>query len=169
LIPKTKSDHELDSLATFLSSVAVILIWVVIFRVYPRGVPAITSALGQLIGGILGTFFSLVLVPGLAIYWRHRLTDPGHVSGNSRNAEWTVDASGPPKLAKFLLLLTPEKYHEPLLGDLEEKFCKVVLPEYGPRLARFWYWWQILISLSPLLWDQCKRILSVVLLKRLLG
>jgi hypothetical protein len=68
----------------------------------------------------------------------------------------------PPAAAKFLLLLVPLRYREHLIGDLQEEYATVVLPEYGFRKARFWYWWQVVASVIPLLWTELKRTASVV-------
>ena len=54
----------------------------------------------------------------------------------------------PPEVAKFLLLLIPKKNREGLLGDLEEEYRTILLPEYGVRLARFHYWWHTVIALA---------------------
>jgi len=70
----------------------------------------------------------------------------------------------PPRCARFLLLLVPKRNREYLLGDLEEEYLTIVLPEYGDRLARLWYWWQVAISIAPLLWTQIKRTAGFVLL-----
>ena len=66
-------------------------------------------------------------------------------------------ATSPPKAAKFILLLVPRRHRENLIGDLEEEYTTILLPEYGVRKARTWYWWQVTISIGPLLWAQIKR------------
>lgn len=63
-----------------------------------------------------------------------------------------------PAAAKFLLLLIPKKNREGLLGDLEEEYHTIVLPEYGLWAARRWYWWQVCISIGPLIWAKVKRL-----------
>lgn len=78
----------------------------------------------------------------------------------------THDPAKPPTTAKFILLLVPTRDREHLVGDLEEEYRTIVLPEYGVRMARFWYWWQVLGSVAPLFWSQLKRIAGVVLLWR---
>jgi hypothetical protein len=73
----------------------------------------------------------------------------------------------PPSSAKFLLLLLiPRHNREHLVGDLEEEFATVVLPEYGERRARFWYWWKVITSIAPLAWAALRRILTIALLWR---
>src|SRR5262249_15256743 len=64
-------------------------------------------------------------------------------------------ADAPPELpstARFLLLLIPKKDRNNLVGDLEEEFSMIVLPHYGLRRARTWYWEQVFASLVPILW-----------------
>jgi len=63
----------------------------------------------------------------------------------------------PPKAAKFILLLVPKRHREHLIGDLEEEYTTIVLPEYGTTQARLWYWWQVAISVAPLVWTHIMR------------
>jgi DNA-binding CsgD family transcriptional regulator len=70
----------------------------------------------------------------------------------------------PPEFARFLLLLVPKKYRENLLGDMDEEFSTIILPQYGARKARLWYWWQLIASIAPIVWAQGKRIAGLVLL-----
>ncbi len=66
----------------------------------------------------------------------------------------------PPRAAKLLLLLLPTKNREHLLGDLEEEFRTILVPEYGLRKAQLWYWWHVFISMAPLVWAAVKRIVA---------
>jgi hypothetical protein len=70
----------------------------------------------------------------------------------------------PPSSAKFLLLLVPRRYRENLIGDLEEEYATIVAPQFGLEKARLWYWWQVLASLTPLLWAEIKRFAGLILL-----
>jgi hypothetical protein len=72
--------------------------------------------------------------------------------------------SAPPRSAYFLLLLIPKRNREHLIGDLEEEYRTIVLPKYGERAAWFWYWWQVGISFSPLLWARLKQLAGFVIL-----
>jgi len=74
------------------------------------------------------------------------------------------ESTNPPRWAKFLLLLVPRRYREHLIGDLEEEYSQIVLPEFGPRRARLWYWWQVLASLIPLVWAEAKRLAGLVVI-----
>jgi len=77
-------------------------------------------------------------------------------------------AISPPTSAKFILLLIPRRYREHLVGDLEEEYNTIVLPEYGARKARNWYWWHVVISVGPLLWVHVRRAATIAWLwKRL--
>ena len=53
----------------------------------------------------------------------------------------------PPRFPRFLLLLIPKRNREHLLGDLEEEYLTIILPDHGGLLANLWYWWHALISL----------------------
>lgn len=70
----------------------------------------------------------------------------------------------PPARANYLLFLAPRKYREHLIGDLEEEYRTVVLPRFGIKKARFWYWWQVIQSLLPILWSSAKRIAAATFL-----
>jgi hypothetical protein len=70
----------------------------------------------------------------------------------------------PPRAAKLLLLFIPKKNREHLLGDLEEEYQTSVLPEYGLRAARRWYWWHVCLSIGPFAWVGFKRVAGFVLL-----
>jgi hypothetical protein len=77
-------------------------------------------------------------------------------------------ATSPPAVAKFILLLIPERHREPLIGDLEEQYITTLLPEYGAKKARIWYWWQVVTSIGPLLWAPIERAIAIAFLwKRL--
>lgn len=75
--------------------------------------------------------------------------------------ESSKPVNAPPKAAKFILLLVPRRYRENLIGDLEEEYITILLPEYGVRRARTSYWWQVAISIGPLLWAQMKRVVAI--------
>jgi hypothetical protein len=75
-----------------------------------------------------------------------------------------VTSQEPPRVGKLLLLLIPKKNREHLLGDLEEEYQTVVLPKYGLRAARRWYWWHVCISIGPLIWAKLRRVAGLVLL-----
>ncbi len=69
-----------------------------------------------------------------------------------------------PKTAQFLLLLIPKKGRDNLVGDLEEEFLTIVLPRFGPRNARLWYWEQVISTYRPIIWTHVKKIIGLVLL-----
>jgi hypothetical protein len=37
---------------------------------------------------------------------------------------------------------------EIMRGDLEEEFAISILPRYGKRRARFWFWWQAMRTIA---------------------
>ena len=56
-----------------------------------------------------------------------------------------------PKLAEMILhFILPAGNAEPLAGDLEEQFQKLV-EKFGHRYATCWYWRQVLLSIAPIL------------------
>lgn len=68
---------------------------------------------------------------------------------------------GPPRIAKFVLLLVPARDREHLLGDLEEEYFSIVLPEYGSRAAWLWYWWQVIASVVPFLYSRLAQVAAI--------
>ena len=99
----------------------------------------------------------------------HQLTVIYHSSWRAAYNAWLQapdhKRASPPRLAKFiLLLLAPSKDREPLLGDIEEAYRTIVLPEYGPRAAWFWYWRQVCTSIWPLLRVWLRGIIGMILL-----
>lgn len=111
-------------------------------------------------------------------YWRDGLSadeqlifdcrgDHADILANDADAEMKPAKLHPPKLAKFLLLLVPTKNADYLLGDLEERYRTLMVPQYGVRKAQFWYWWHALISVCPLACSALKRMATVAFLWRI--
>jgi hypothetical protein len=69
-------------------------------------------------------------------------------------------ASSRPRGAKLLLVLIPRKNREHLLGDIEEEYRTIVLPEFGTSRATLWLWWQVMISLAPLVGAQIRKTID---------
>ena len=66
----------------------------------------------------------------------------------------------PPRNAKFLFsLFLDAKTCDALVGDLEERF-KIVLKEFSPGKAKFWYWTMALRSVGPIVWDWGKKVVA---------
>lgn len=77
--------------------------------------------------------------------------------------------TSPPRSAQFLLLLIPKRNREHLIGDLEEEYRTIVLPEYGRFWAGLWYWGQTLGAIGPYLWSGLKRVLGWAAIAKLIG
>jgi len=93
---------------------------------------------------------------GHILYWLHARMNP-----ETRRRRISVRV---PDSARFLLLLIPRKDRDNLVGDLEEEFLTRVLPAYGPKLARRWYWAQTIATLFPIVCCQVKRIARLAVL-----
>lgn len=116
----------------------------------------------------LYTIFNVLLMLGLVVL----VTRIHSVQSILRKIDSVADsgklATAPPTSAKYILLLIPRRYREHLVGDLEEEYNTIVLPEYGARKARNWYWWHVVISVGPLLWVHVRRVATIAWLwKRL--
>lgn len=78
-------------------------------------------------------------------------------TGNQRSVD-SLDtraherSTGPPKWAEgVIFFLAPKDLREILPGDLEEEYYEKILPRFGERVARYWYWTQVLFSIGPML------------------
>ncbi len=57
----------------------------------------------------------------------------------------------PPKIAEYLLFLfIPKQNRNAVLGDLEEDY-HLAFEKYGLKKAQFFYWWQVVRSIWPLI------------------
>jgi hypothetical protein len=129
-----------------------------------------------------------VLVPADGIGSRESRATAGPMRPQSRKPFGTIDllrcvfhrhtddgcavSPGPrktPRVPKLLLLCVPKQSRECLLGDLEEEFRTILLPEYGCVIACLWYWEQAICSLVPILLEQFKRVAGIVALLRFLS
>jgi hypothetical protein len=75
----------------------------------------------------------------------------------------------PPRSAQFALLLIPKRNREHLIGDLEEEFRTIVLPQYGRFLAGCWYFEQAAIAMGCYAWPTIKKILGLSFILKLIG
>ena len=71
--------------------------------------------------------------------------------------------------AQFALLLIPKRNREHLIGDLEEEYRTLVLPQYGQFWAGLWYWAQTSWAIGPYLWMGVKRLLGLATILKLIG
>jgi hypothetical protein len=74
-----------------------------------------------------------------------------------------------PRLARAFLRAIPKRNREHLIGDLEEEFQTVVLPQYGYLLACCWYCEQVTLAIGNYLWPTIKKILGLSALYKLIG
>jgi len=78
-------------------------------------------------------------------------------------------ASAVPLSAQYLLLLIPRKDREHIISDLEEEFHTIVLPQYGLRRAKTYYWCQTFASLAHYILPFVKRAIGVTVILKLIG
>lgn len=78
------------------------------------------------------------------------------------------ESPSPPRSAKLLLLMIPMRDREHLVGDLEETYQTVVLPEYGTKIARIWFWWQAVLAVVPFVWEGMKRLAGLALFLKII-
>lgn len=67
------------------------------------------------------------------------------------NMNMALDVYPPASAEKLLYFLLPRNQRAPLIGDLKEEFFAIIVPKFGIRDARVWYWAQVLSSLWPIL------------------
>lgn len=104
---------------------------------------------------------------GVTFFLKHKLI--GLCAAVIVRVENKYSSVDPPSAAIFLLMLAPKKHREHLLGDLEEEYRAAVLPRFGLRRARFWFWWQVCISLAPLIGQQLRRIIGLAAAWKYIG
>lgn len=68
---------------------------------------------------------------------------------------------------KLLLFALSQDKRENLIGDLQEEFQTEILPKFGPRAARLWYWSQVVRSLSPIFLASLKKVVRLGVLLRI--
>lgn len=74
-----------------------------------------------------------------------------------------------PRFAQFLLLLIPKRNREHLIGDLEQEYRTLVLPQYGPIWAPCYYWWQVTATLAAYVWPSVKRAVGLAAIWKIMG
>lgn len=90
-----------------------------------------------------------------------------YLRASSREAGLQQDH--PPRSAQFALLLIPKRNRAHLVGDLQEEFRTVLLPQHGRFLAQCWYWEQAMLAIGFYLWPTIKKILGLSVLYKLIG
>jgi hypothetical protein len=67
-----------------------------------------------------------------------------------------------PRVGEALLFFfLPKKERDTLPGDLEEEYRTVIVPKFGFRVARAWYWWQAVSSVGPVLRRRAAKLVSI--------
>ncbi|NKB18996.1 MAG: hypothetical protein GKS01_00490 [Alphaproteobacteria bacterium] len=69
----------------------------------------------------------------------------------------------PPKILELAICcFLPKRDRGIVLGDLEEDYKYFIIPKFGKNAAKFWYFVQVLISITPLLMGLIERICNVL-------
>ena len=65
------------------------------------------------------------------------------------NLETSTRSAQTPSVAHFLLyLFLNKKDRQTIPGDLQEEFQTTILPQFGPRRAKLWYWSHTLTNIA---------------------
>lgn len=104
-----------------------------------------------------------VLTGTQLIWYAHN--GPSSAGRNARNQELGFE---PPALAQFLLALVPVRHRETMLGDLEEEYWTRLVPKYGFRKARFWYWVQASYEIGGFITRILAGIAGIAWIRKLL-
>lgn len=81
-----------------------------------------------------------------------------HAHGVADNIQASSDL---PKTAeKLLYIILPKSAREHLPGDLEEEYRTTILPKFGLRYAKIWYWKQVVGSIGPILRSQLLKLMG---------
>jgi len=81
----------------------------------------------------------------------------------------TTETPRSPRVARFVLFLIPKKNREHLIGDLEEEYRTLIMPEYGRRWARIWYRGQVIQAVGFYVWPFVKRVLGMAAIWKVIG
>lgn len=135
--------------------------------IYGAGVTGLIAAGG--IAGFIGVLFiafpiALLVVALIVATSRSTVRQAAPVRKGYPKPYWAI-----PRRAQYLLLLVPHKNREFILGDLEEEFRTILLPQYGLRKAQAYYWWHTFGSLAPFILRFFKRALGLAVILRLIG
>lgn len=89
-------------------------------------------------------------------------------AGKQSCAEMGVKKSVPPRLGEYLLyLVLPPKDRECVPGDLAEEYSTIILPKFGRRKAKLWFWQQVVTSIWPILSPRLKRLARFAVVAKL--
>lgn len=61
----------------------------------------------------------------------------------------------------MLRIVLPQSDRDAVIGDLAEEYGTVMVPKFGMRRARFWYWSQVVRSC----WHLLKRWLWLIVIE----
>lgn len=89
--------------------------------------------------------------------------------GNGQHTASRLSTEDPPRVAQFALLMIPTRSREHLLGDLEEEYRTIVLPQCRRFWAKAWYWEQTLLALGFYVWPFLKKVLGMAVIWKLIG
>ena len=71
--------------------------------------------------------------------------------------------TGYSQVAEYLLyLFLPKKHRESIPGDLAEEYNSIILPKFGAKRAKRSYWKQVVFSIVPILWSQCRKPITLI-------
>jgi hypothetical protein len=62
---------------------------------------------------------------------------------------------------KLLYFILPKDLRESLPGDLEEEYRTIMLPKFGLRFARVWYWKQVVGSVLPIIQNRLIKLFKL--------
>jgi hypothetical protein len=81
---------------------------------------------------------------------------------NASNGTVYLPSSGkPPRFAEFALYFFLNRDHRTAIaGDLAEEYATIILPMFGLRLAKVWYWKQVLWSMPPTVGIYARRLIK---------
>src|SRR5580693_916133 len=124
-------------------------------RPYQRKIAAINIILRDLYrhSGPTGNMGAIFMIPFIVAYSIHKkrtvrtadraLVAPARIMPTRANNETQSD--GHPVIAEYLLFVFLRRDDRiQIVGDLQEEFITCVLPKFGLRRARFWFWAQTL-------------------------
>jgi hypothetical protein len=68
-----------------------------------------------------------------------------------------------------VLRFIPERSREHLIGDLEEEYRTIILPQRGQKLAQCWYLYQVINIIRAYSCQRFRRLIGIEKVRKLIG
>jgi hypothetical protein len=96
------------------------------------------------------------------VFGNIRVSPPEQLGLFEEDPSILMQPPSPPKFADYLLYFFLSKHdRENIPGDLAEEYETIILPDFGLRAAKVWYWKQVICSIWPIVAPRLKRLAGI--------